>query len=316
MAPPVNRRSGNSRRAQYSRFYAYVAAVLGVLVGGYFLLTSLGNHAGFSWARGAAADVTEPVARVTTATRAGADSGIDTLAGFATWGSQNAQLKREVALARVQLAEAAATADENRRLKDLLHLSTQDPHAVATAWMVASSNTSSRRYATISAGSNQGVRPGMAVRTSLGLVGRVLETGHFAARVLLITDSESKVPVRRASDGTPAFAQGLGDGTLQIQLLTLGINPLKPGDAFVASGSGGLYWPGTPIAVVTSVTRDGAIAHMLSDPGASELVEVEPLWNPMDDPSLPAPSGPPQVAHPLPHPAKPAKPKPAHKHWL
>ena len=316
MAPPVNRRSGSSRRAQYSRFYAYVAAVLGALAGGYFLVHSLETHSAFGWARGAAADITSPVARVTTATRSGVDGGIDTVAGYLTWGSQNARLKREVALARVQLAQAAATADENRRLKDLLHLSAQDPHAVATAWMVASSGTSSRRYATISAGSNQGVRPGMAVRTPLGLVGRVLETGHFAARVLLITDTESKVPVRRASDGTPAFAQGLGDGTLQIQLLTLGINPLKPGDAFVASGSGGLYWPGTPIAVVTSLTHDGAIAHMLSDPGASELVEVEPLWNPMDDPSLPAPSGPPQVAHPLPHAAKPAKPKPAHKHWL
>ena len=43
---------------------------------------------------------------------------------------------------------------------------------------------------------------------------------------------------------------------------------------------------------------------------------LQPLWNPMDDPSLPAPSGPPQVARPLSHPAKPAKPKPAHKHWL
>ena len=316
MAPPVNRRSGNSRKAQYTRFYAYVAAALGALVGGYFLTGSLHSHSAFGWARVAAADVTAPIAHVTTAARAGADDGFDTLAGFATWGSENARLKREVALARVKLTQAAATADENRRLKDLLHLAAQDPHAVATAWMIASTDTSSRRYATISAGSNQGVRPGMAVRTPQGLVGRVLEVGHIAARVLLITDTESVVPVRRASDGIPAFASGMGDGTVQIRLLTLGINPLKPGDAFVASGSGGLYWPGTPIAVVTSLTRDGAIAHMLSEPGASEVVEVQPLWSPMDDPSLPAPQGPPQAAKPLPHTTKPAKPKPAHKHWL
>jgi len=100
------------------------------------------------------------------------------------------------------------------------------------------------------------------------------------------------VPVRRASDGIPAFATGKGDGTLQLRLLTLGINPLKVGDAFVASGSGGLYWPGTPIAVVASLTRDGAIARLLGDPAASEMVAVEPSWAPASDPTLPPPADP------------------------
>ena len=118
----------------------------------------------------------------------------------------------------------------------------------------------------------------MPVRTPLGLVGRVLEVGHATSRVLLVTDSESVVPVRRASDSIPGFAQGRADGTLQIKLISLGINPLKRGDAFVTSGTGGLYRPGTPIAIVESLTRDGAIARLLSDPAASEFVAVEPIW--------------------------------------
>ena len=120
----------------------------------------------------------------------------------------------------------------------------------------------------------------MPVRSELGLVGRVLEVGHSTARVLLITDGESVVPVRRASDSIPAFAQGRSDGRVQVRLISLGINPLKPGDAFVTSGSGGLYRPGTPIAVVESVTRDGAIARVLSDPAASDYVAIEPVWAP------------------------------------
>ena len=96
--------------------------------------------------------------------------------------------------------------------------------------------------------------------------------------MLLITDTESVVPVRRASDGVPAFATGRGDGTLQLRLINLGTNPLKVGDAFVTSGSGGLYWPDTAIAVVTRLTRDGAIARALSDPGTTEFVQVQPLW--------------------------------------
>ena len=127
----------------------------------------------------------------------------------------------------------------------------------------------------------------MPVVSPLGLVGRIVEVGQVSARVLLLTDTESVVPVRRASDGIPAFVTGRADGTVQLRLLTLAMNPLRVGDAFVASGSGGLYWPGTPIAVVASLTHDGAIARVLADPATSEMVVVQPEWNPVADTTLP-----------------------------
>jgi rod shape-determining protein MreC len=127
----------------------------------------------------------------------------------------------------------------------------------------------------------------MPVRSPLGLVGRVLEVGSSTSRVLLATDTESLVPARRATDGVPAFVQGRGDGRLQVRLINLGLNPLKPGDVFVTSGSGGLYRPGTPVAIIVSLTRDGGIARLLSDPAATEYVTVEPVWAPASD--LPRP---------------------------
>lgn len=170
-------------------------------------------------------------------------------------------------------------ADENRRLKALLKLSETEPKPLGVARLIGSTSSSTRRFALLGAGRAQGVLVGMPVRSELGLVGRVLETGDRTARVLLITDTDSVVPVRRATDGVPAFATGRGDGTLQLRLINIGTNPLKVGDAFVTSGSGGLYWPGTAIAVVTRLTRDGAIARALSDPGSTEFVQIQPLWD-------------------------------------
>ena len=134
----------------------------------------------------------------------------------------------------------------------------------------------------------------MPVRAPLGLIGRVLEVGRRTARVLLITDTESVVPVRRAADGVPAFAQGRADGSVQIRLISLGVNPLKRGDVMVTSGSGGLYRPGVAVAVVASLTRDGAVARVLSDPAASELVVVEPVWQEPSDVPVAAPTKPPR----------------------
>lgn len=278
MAPPGNRRSGHSRKAQYNTFFGYLAAFAGAVLGGLVLLYSLGHDGAFSGARATAAGVTAPAARAAAAGSSEAKGVFSALAGFFTSGSRVARMEREVAVARVQLAEAAAVREENARLKALLDLAQQDPKPVAVARMIGSTSSSTRRFATLDVGSRNGVQTGMPVRTPLGLVGRVLEVGSTTSRVLLITDAENLVPVKRATDGTPALANGRSDGTLQIRLINIGLNPLKPGDAIVASGSGGLYWPGTAIAVVTQLTRDGAIARPLSDPGSAEFVAVQPLW--------------------------------------
>lgn len=283
MTPPINRRPGYSRRAQYSTFAAYIVAAVGVAVGAVFLLIASRDDTAFSAARTVAADFTAPPSRAAAAGRATGSGWLDSIAGFFTSGSETARLRREMQVARVQLVEANALRDENQRLKGLLALAETDGKPVAAARLIGSSHTSTRRFATLGVGSAQGIRVGMPVRTPLGLVGRVLEVGKQTARILLVTDPESTVPVRRASDGIAAFASGRGNAWLQIRLVNLGVNPLKIGDAFVTSGSGGLYRPGTAIAVVAKLTPDGAIARPLADPDSAELVVVEPEWtNPED----------------------------------
>jgi rod shape-determining protein MreC len=290
MAPPGNRRSGHSRRAQYTTFFGYIAGIVGALVGAGFLIVSIVDPHAFARLRGTAADVTAPGGRAAAQGRAAGDGLFEIIRGYALAGSRMAGLERELAEAKTRLVAAQATAEENRRLKAVLGLTRLDPRPVVVTQLVAGTGSSTRRFGIIGAGSDDGVAVGMPVRSPLGLVGRVLEVGRTTSRVLLVTDTESVVPARRASDGVPAFVQGRGDGRLQLKLVNLGINPLKVGDAIVTSGSGGLYRPGVPLAVVVSVTRDGAIARLLSDPAAAQFVTVEPVWAPPSD--LPPPSAP------------------------
>ena len=278
MAPQTSRRSSFSKRAQYGTFLGYVAAFVGMLAGAAVLAFALVNRDAFSAARGAAAEVTAPVGRIMAGTRAGTRELGEIVSGYLTSGPTVARMERELAVARVRLAEARALEGENRYLRSLLQLDTAVLKPVAFARLIASTASSTRRFATISAGAHQGVTVGMPERAPLGLLGRVLEVGPTTSRVLLITDPESMVPVQRARDATPAFAQGHGDGTLQLRLITLGINPLRPGDVFVTSGSGGLYAPGTAVAVVVELTRDGAIARVLADPASIDYVAVDPVF--------------------------------------
>jgi len=200
MAPPANRRSGYSRRAQYSIFFSYAAGVVGALLGVILLAVSFFQPSLFDTVRTWAADLVAPAGQATASARNSSRDSFQVIAGFFKAGSEHAKLERELAEAKVRLVRAQAVDVENRRLKGLLGLSTQEPRPVATAMLTSSTAASTRRLATLSAGRDKGVENGMPVRSAMGLVGRVLNVGLGTSRVLLITDTESLVPVRRARD--------------------------------------------------------------------------------------------------------------------
>lgn len=291
MAPPANKRSGYSRRAQLSSFLSRTAGVVGVVIGLILIIASTVDPSSFSNLRTVAADAADPAAEVTSE---GRDFGHDvwnTVTGFFKIGSRHAKLEKELAIAKSRLVEAEAIEAENARLKQVLKLTQTRKDVVAVASLTSSTPSSTRRFATLGAGRNKGVAKGMPVRSARGLIGRVLEVGQTSARVLLVTDTESLVPVRRAKDGVAGFAQGQGDGTLRIRLVNLGINPLRKGDVIVSSGSGGLYRPGTPMAVLTEILRDGAIARVISNPTDADFVIVENVWAPPPPPHRETKSG-------------------------
>jgi rod shape-determining protein MreC len=280
MAPPSKRRPGFSRRAQYGIFTGYVVAGIGALVGAVLLGLSLWRPASFNGPRMIAADAVAPAGQVSAEVRTSSRGLIDSIAGYYRAGSQNSDLKREMELARIRLAEAEAVAQENKRLKALLGLKDSKVEPVVVSRIIGSTAASTRRFAYLGAGTSKGVTPGMPVRGPRGVVGRVLEVGRNSSRILLLTDSQSVLPVRRAQDDVVALAEGRGDGMLRIRLINLGINPLKAGDVFVTSGSGGYYRPGVAVAVVSELTNDGALARIISDPAATDFVSVDPIWQP------------------------------------
>ncbi|WP_095010917.1 rod shape-determining protein MreC [Tsuneonella mangrovi] len=280
MAPTSSRRSGHSRRAQYGLFTGYVLATVGALLGAVLLAISLWRPTSFNGVRSVAGDVVAPAGEAGATVRADGQGLFDAISGYLRAGSQNARLKKEVELARIRLKEADAIRQENSRLKTLLKLKDSNLPPVVVTRLVGSSAASTRRFAYLGAGRDQGVTPGMPVRSPRGIVGRVLEAGADSARVLLLADTESVVPVRRTKDNVVAFAEGRGDGRLRIRLINLGLNPLKPGDVFVTSGAGGYYQPGIAVAILDTVTSDGGIARVIADPAATDFVAVEPIWQP------------------------------------
>jgi rod shape-determining protein MreC len=280
MASPAGPRPGWSRRAQYSLFFGFIAIIAGTVIGLVLLLISLIAPRTFEGIRGAALDVTGPVAEALYEVKATTNGLVSGAGDYWDAARQNGKLKRDRQAMLRRMVEAKAIAQENRQLKAALGLREQHPQAVAAGRVVGSSFSSPRRFAILSVGSSEGVAVGMPVRSPDGLVGRILDAGRMASRVMLVSDRQSVVPARLLRTGVPVIAQGRGDGTIDVRPLEVGRNPFKRGDIIVTSGTGGLYPPLVPVAKVVKLDDDGAIAIPMADPARTSFALVEPPYQP------------------------------------
>jgi len=280
MAASAGPRPGWSRRAQYSLFFSFLALIAGILVGVFLLVLSLVAPARYETVRGAALDITGPIASSLHAVTATAKGLVTGAGDYWDAASQNGELRRERDAMRRQIIQAKAIVQENRQLKTTLRLREGQRNAIAVGRLVGSSFSSPRRFAILSVGSSDGVRTGMPVRSPDGLVGRVVDVGALASRVLLVSDRANIVPARLLRGGIPVISQGRGDGTIDVRPLEVGRNPFKRGDIIITSGTGGLYPPLVPIARIVKLDDDGAVAIPLADPANTSFAMVESQYEP------------------------------------
>ena len=273
-------RPGWSRRAQYGLFFSFLALIAGIIVGVIMLVLSLVAPKSYEGIRGAALDITGPIAASLHSVTATAKGLVTGAGDYWDAASQNANLRREGAEMRRQILKANAILQENSQLKAALQLRERTRDAIAAGRIVGSSFSSPRRFAILSVGAKDGVRVGMPVRSADGLVGRVIDAGALASRVLLVSDRANIVPARLLRGGIPVISQGRGDGTIDVRPLEVGRNPFKRGDIIITSGTGGLYPPLVPIARVVKLDDDGAVALPLADPATTSFAIVEPAFEP------------------------------------
>ena len=177
---------------------------------------------------------------------------------------ENARLREEnKALTMVRL-DTEQLRKENEYLTDLLNY-VPPPEAVSiTSRVIADTGNSFAQSLIAFVGQRQKVKKGNVVLTGDGLVGRIASVGINAARILLVTDINSRVPVKVEPLDVPAILSG--DNTEYPQLISLpGNAKVSMGDKVVTSGMAGVYPAGLPVGVIVSID-DG-------------LIKVRPFFN-------------------------------------
>lgn len=287
--PATKLRSGGSRRDARGRLLGAALGLGAVVLGLALLLVDHFSPWRVAGLRSATLSLTAPVWSVARAPVAAVSAWATGLGKYWDAVDRVRQLDAELAVAQRDAAKGALFAAENRRLKQLLRFAETDRRRVTVARVAGGSGASLVETAVISAGARAGVRAGQPVLTDAGLLGRVTEVSSGAARVLLVSDTESRVPVRVVRTGTPAVLAGIGGGMTELRFVTASPDGApRVGDLLVTSGEGGVFAPDVPVARVVALKGETAQAAPIARPDTLGLAVIEQAWLPAPPAGAPA----------------------------
>lgn len=166
---------------------------------------------------------------------------------------QNEALRRRNQELLLQAAQADGMAHENDRLRQLLGWQQQKRWKLKLANVVLREPSNWWRTVELDVGSRDGIKENMPVLTTDGLVGRISSVGLTRAQVVLLGDPHCKVSARIDNPGRDTGVIGPA-GALESEFVEMNYLPsnvsLKPGQAVVTSGIGGIFPKDIPIGKI------------------------------------------------------------------
>jgi rod shape-determining protein MreC len=224
--------------------------------------------------------------------------------------AENARLREQnLRLLEWQSAARQLTL-ENAALRQLLNMRSDPGRPTAVAGrVVADAGGPFVHTVLVDVGAADGVARGMAAVNERGLIGRVIEVGRHSARVLLLTDFNSRIPVMVEPSRDQAILAG--NNTRRPRLVFVPLNPrLSVGGRVVTSGRGGVLPPGLEVGTITAIDETGITVEPLVDFARLEYLrlleygkvlspeQLEELQQEIYGPPLPPEFVPPETSEP------------------
>jgi len=213
---------------------------------------------------------------------------------------QNQELRRELQQMKAWKEAALQLEQQNAKLLDLNKVRLDPALTYVTGVVLADSGSPFRRSVLLNVGSRDGIRDGWATTDGLGLVGRVSGVGGSTARVVLLTDSNSRIPVQIQPSGQRAILAGDNSALPPVDFLE---SPelVRPGDRVVSSGDGGVFPAGLLVGQVALGPDRRLRVRLAADYERLEFLRVlrsRPAAEISDPGDLVLPVRPPEPAEP------------------
>ncbi|MDZ7906593.1 MAG: rod shape-determining protein MreC [Cypionkella sp.] len=186
---------------------------------------------------------------------------------------QNEQLREELRQMKAWKEAALQLEQKNARLLDLNKVRLDPKLTHLTGVVLADSGSPFRQSVLINAGARDGVREGWAAMDGIGLVGRIAGVGEKTARVLLLTDNNSRVPVTLQPSGQKAILSGDNSALPPLDFVE-DPSAIAAGDLVVSSGDGGIFPAGIVVGKVVLAEGKRLRVRLEADMARLEFLRI------------------------------------------
>ena len=187
--------------------------------------------------------------------------------------AENARLREENVRLQQWQSTALALEGQNKVLRGIVNLDPAAPPITRTEPIIGEPGGLYVRSVLIAGGQHDGLSKGQAAMVGPGLVGRITELGRWSARVLLITDINSRIPV--ILEGTRTHAILAGDNSPQPYLMYLPkAATVNIGDRLVTAGHDGVFPTGLAFGRIASIENGEIRVQPIADLDRLEYVEL------------------------------------------
>jgi rod shape-determining protein MreC len=167
--------------------------------------------------------------------------------------AENRQLKQEIETMRLEQVRLNEDAEQAHRLQKLLAFKEQAIGKPLPAQVIGTSGSDLSQCIYIDKGSDDGIKPDMAVITADGIVGKVLHAYPTTSQVLMINDQTSGVGAMLEKSRLQGVLKGTPEGTIVLERV-MSDEKVSPGDTVISSGGDQIFPKGLPVGTVAKVS--------------------------------------------------------------
>ena len=185
---------------------------------------------------------------------------------------ENRKLKTELEELKNKDFQTLYLQTANKRLQDIIQLEKKSAFTTIAAKVILDKNSPYLNSVIINRGSSSRIKLGMPVLSEGNLVGRVVEVNFLSARILLLNDLNSKIPVMISPKGSQAILSGRGEDKPKLEYLPEKFE-LNDKNLVFTSGKDGIFFEGIPVG--NAVSEGNKIkVKLFSDPNQVSFVNV------------------------------------------
>lgn len=186
---------------------------------------------------------------------------------------QNQDLRRELQQMKAWKEAALQLEQENAKLLDLNKVRLDPALTYITGVVLADSGSPFRQSVLLNVGARDGIQNGWATTDGLGLVGRISGVGESSSRVILLSDTASRIPVTIQPSGQRSVLTG-DNSSLPLLDFLEAPEAVRPGDRVISSGDGGVFPAGLLVGQVVLGTDRQLRTRLAADFERLEFLRV------------------------------------------